>query len=68
MWISKILLGSEFEGKLLSKLCTELKKAELSLDSKLVITLITYSFENFGSALEEVTKSEINFVLFLVIF
>jgi hypothetical protein len=41
---------SEFEGKLLTKLCAELKKAKLSLDSKL---LISNTFDNFIGALEE---------------
>ena len=49
-----MLSESEFEGKLLKKLCTELKRAKLSIDSKLIITLITNSFDNFGDTLEKV--------------
>ena len=54
--ILKILLESEFEGKLLTKLCDELKKAKLSLDSKLIVTMITNSFDNFDGTLEKVIQ------------
>ena len=47
-------VDSEFEGKLLTKLCSELKKAKLSLDSKLIITLITNTFDNFNGELDKV--------------
>ena len=43
---------SEFEKKLLALLCDQLKKSELSIETKLIICVITNRFDNFDGDLE----------------
>ena len=53
-WKLILLLDSEFEGELLTKLCAKFKDAKLSIDTKLLVALLADTYDNFDGALYEV--------------